>query len=220
MISDSTIIKIAIDYHQPSLIIEVNWYIIVGLFLVVASYYFFKPRFFKKLNGLFGDEVEIEINTGLIKYKRKIRRNYQNLFIANRIYIELVTRKAALPIDKEKDVIVEIYDSWQILFKTIREEIKNLPGEYLVGNQETRELINLSIRILNEGLRPHLTSYQAEFRKWYAHESKQPINNKRTPQDIQKRFPKYNALLESILDVNNTLMAYCDQLKGFIERRT
>ena len=58
----------------------------------------------------------------------KVKRNTENLFIANRIYLELVTRKAALPFDEDNDVIVEVYDSWYTLFSTIREEIKNVPG--------------------------------------------------------------------------------------------
>ena len=216
--SDSTILEISVKLCKPFLTIEVNWWIFIGLLLVFASYYFFRRGLQSKITGFFEDELEIEIHTGLVNYKQKIRRNYQNLFIANRIYIELVTRKAALPIDKEKDVIIEIYDSWQILFKTIRDEIKNIPGEYLVGNKDTRVLINLTIKILNEGLRPHLTTYQAEFRKWYEHQVKQDKKNKKTPQEIQREFTKYDALLFSMLDVNRTLRAYCEQLKGFIEK--
>jgi hypothetical protein len=72
------------------------------------------------------------------KYNQKIKRSYQNLYVAHRIYIELVTRKAAIPIDVDKDVLVEVYNSWYSMFKTIREEIKNLPGDYLVDNESTK----------------------------------------------------------------------------------
>ena len=164
-------------------------------------------------------ESSFEINTGLIKFNQKIRRNYQNLYIANRIYIELITRKAAIPIDKEKDVIVEIYSSWYSLFKIIREEIKNLPGEYLINNENSKTLIDLTIEILNNGLRPHLTQYQAEFKKWYDHEINEALNNKKSPQKIQKDYEKYSTLIDSMLEVNMTLKQYSDQLKNFIDNK-
>ena len=46
---------------------------------------------------------------------------------ANNIYIELITRKAGIPIDENNDVIEDIYNSWYKLFCIIRDEIKALP---------------------------------------------------------------------------------------------
>ncbi|MCL4815019.1 MAG: hypothetical protein KJZ56_00145 [Flavobacteriales bacterium] len=216
--STKTIINTSIDYTKPALIIETNWYFIAAIILIAVLYHFFRKKIKSKVEDLFTDETSIEIDTGLLKYNQKIKRNYQNLYIANRIYIELITRKAALPIDENKDVIKEVYDSWYILFKTIREEIKNLPGEILVDNHNTKKLIDLTVQILNEGLRPHLTEYQAEFRKWYDHELKKDTDNKRSPQQIQKDFPKHDQLIKSMLDVNETLRAYSEQLKKFVNK--
>lgn len=217
--STTTIINTSIDYTKPALIIETNWYLIMGLILVAILYFIYRRRIKSKFEDLFTDETSIEINTGLVTYSQKIKRNYQNLYIANRIYIELVTRKAALPIDENKDVIKEVYDSWYVLFKTIRDEIKNLPGEILVDNHNTKKLIDLTIQILNEGLRPHLTEFQAEFRKWYEHELKQDTANLKSPQQIQKDFPKHGQLIKSMLEVNETLRAYSEQLKKFIHKK-
>ena len=120
-------------------------------------------------------DMEVEIS-GAPKVKVKVERNNENLFIANRIYIELTTRKAAIPFDEDNDVIAEVYDSWYKLFGIIREEIKSVPGRYLKDHDPTSALIGLTTRILNEGLRPHLTQYQARFRKWYEEEKARPEN--------------------------------------------
>jgi len=103
------------------------------------------------------------------------------------------------------------------MFKTIREEIKNLPGDYLVDNESTKKLVDLTIEILNDGLRAHLTTYQAEFRKWYDKELKKEIDSDISPQEIQKRYSKFKELTASMIEVNKTLEAYCDQLKKLID---
>ena len=97
-----------------------------------------------------------------------IIRNYQNVEIAHKIYIELITRKAAIKIEDDKDVIVEVYNSWYSLFQITRNELKSINGKLLKDNNTAKELIRLLTDILNKGLRPHLTEYQAKFRKWYS----------------------------------------------------
>lgn len=213
--NDSTflVFKSSFNYIKPSISIETNWYFVVGFIIIILSIPFLKKRFGNNINNIFVSEMIFEINTPIFKCNTKLQRSYQNLYIANRIYIELVTRKAAILIDENKDVIFEVYDSWYILFKTIREEIKNLPGDILVHNQNSKLLIELTIQILNEGLRPHLTEYQAEFRKWYSYKIK---DDERSPQEIQKDFPKHLELVESMLKVNELLILYSQQLRKFI----
>lgn len=215
--STAVIIKTVFDYKKPALIIETDWYFVVGIICLIVLYIIYQKKIKSKLQNIFVQETSFEINTGLFKYNQKIKRSYQNLYVAHRIYIELVTRKAAIPIDVEKDVLVEVYNSWYSMFKTIREEIKNLPGDYLVDNESTKKLIDLTIEILNDGLRAHLTNYQAEFRKWYDKELKKEIDSDVSPQDIQKRYSKFKELTDSMIEVNKTLEAYCDQLKKLID---
>jgi hypothetical protein len=78
-----------------------------------------------------------------------------------------VTRKAAQPIDIENDVILEIYDSWYALFGRIRQLISDIPGHMLRTEKSTQELVRIATQTLNDGLRPHLTRWQARFRHWY-----------------------------------------------------
>jgi hypothetical protein len=215
--STAVIIKTVFDYKKPALIIETDWYFVAGMIFLIMLYIFYQKKIKLKLQNIFVQETSFEINTGLFKYNQKIKRSYQNLYVAHRIYIELVTRKAAIPIDVDKDVLVEVYNSWYSMFKTIREEIKNLPGDYLVDNESTKKLVDLTIEILNDGLRAHLTTYQAEFRKWYEKELKKEIETDISPQEIQKRYSKFIELTDSMIEVNKTLEAYCSQLKKLID---
>lgn len=70
--------------------------------------------------------------------------------------------------------------------------------------------------ILNKGLRPHLTLYQAKFRKWYDEELAKDDNKGKSPQAIQKQFPEYNELITSMDNVNHILIEYSEQLHNFI----
>ena len=216
--STHEIIRLSYDVQKPSITFESNWWFLGGIVLVIVLYLIYKKAIRSRIANLVTSETSFEINTGLITFNKKIQRNYQNLYIANRIYIELITRKAAIPIDKEKDVLIEIYASWYALFKIIREEIKSLPGEILINNDKSNMLIDLTIDVLNKGLRPHLTEYQAEFIKWYEHAVKVDNENK-SPREIQKKYPKFDELTKSMLEVNATLKQYCEQLKKIIDNK-
>ncbi|MCG8860061.1 hypothetical protein [Tenacibaculum finnmarkense] len=159
--------------------------------------------------------VKIKYKIGGADFEYQITRNYQNIEIAHKIYIELITRKAAIEIEDGKDVIVEIYNSWYSLFKITRDELKSFNGKLLKDNNTSQELILLLTDVLNKGLRPHLTEYQARFRKWY---SEQLIENTgKSPQKIQTSFEEYEELMSSMKDVNKTLIEYSKQLKKIIE---
>jgi hypothetical protein len=204
---------INIDLVKPSFSIETNWLIVVFAIAIIAIWKFTA----KWIPITLHSESTFEINTGLLKYNSKIKRNFQNIEIANRIYIELVTRKAAIPFDLDNDVISEVYDSWYNLFETIRKEIKSLPGEYLIKKNHSRKLIEVSVNILNFGLRPHLTKYQADFRKFYKKAINDINNELLSPQEIQMQYKNYSELIESMQQVNILLIEYSKQLKKIID---
>jgi hypothetical protein len=167
-------------------------------------------NFFKKKT----QEYEIdEAEFGIGSQKIRIKPNYEDLQIAYRLWIELTTRKIGLTIDPENDVIFEVYNSWYEFFKIARNLIKNIPIRKIRKHQSTREIIELSIKILNVGLRPHLTKWQAKFRKWYDIEIKNKENIKLSPQQIQRKYPEYNDLIKEIQDVNRRLINYKDMLR-------
>ena len=205
------VIRISIDSSKPALAFESNWYLIGGVLLLFPIIFFVWGKYLSQRFNIYDLGVEI---SGAPKAFFKVQRNDDNLFIANRIYIELTTRKAAIPIDEENDVIEEVYNSWYKLFGIIRDEIKTVPGSYLKSHNPTIALIGLTTKILNEGLRPHLTEHQAKFRKWYEQEKEKDEDI--SPQELQRRYPDYDNLISSMKQVNQTLIQYANELNKLI----
>ncbi|AOS84503.1 hypothetical protein BIU88_10380 [Chlorobaculum limnaeum] len=197
-----------------SLILNI-WILLIGIALFFLIRFLIK-RYIKS-NNVHNEVVSIKLKykIGGAEVEYAINRNYQNIEIAHRIYIEMITRKAALPIENN-DVIVEVYNSWYSLFQITRDELKKLTGVMLLENNESKDLIKLLTDILNEGLRPHLTEYQAKFRKWYNEALELEENKRKTPQDIQAQYDKYQELFDSMKYVNSLLSDYKDKLSDII----
>ena len=163
----------------------------------------------------FGAE-EVTIKDPFTGTEVKIKANTEDKKIAHRIWTELVTRKAALPFQRDKDVIVEVYDSWHTLFQCVREQIAAIPVEKLRGREkeDIESLIDISTKVLNEGLRPHLTEWQAKYRAWY--ESAKDASNGKSPQELQREYPEYSQLVDDITSVNRKLKEFADELKKIV----
>lgn len=206
------LIHLDFNYTKLALTLELGNVFLIGflaLIIVLLLFQWHKTPF----NLV---EMGIEIS-GSPKAVFKVKRDYTNLYIANRIYIELVTRKVALPFQEGKDVLVEVYDSWYQLFVLVREEMKTIPGHLLQAKHSGASLVKLTTKILNEGLRPHLTTYQADFRKWYQEELKKTSSKALSPQEIQMKYPCYEELVVDIKKANQVIIDYSILLKQFIE---
>ena len=134
-----------------------------------------------------------------------LKPNRADRQIAYSIWVELSTRKIGLSIEPEDDVLVEIYDSWYQFFGVTRELLKQIPADKL-QNESTKQIVGLSIQVLNEGLRPHLTKWQARFRHWY--ERTISVASQGSPQEIQCEFPEFGRLTADMLAVNAKLIMY------------
>lgn len=128
--------------------------------------------------------------------------------LAWQLYVQLGTRKAALSFDEEHDVIAEVYDSIYELFPITRDLLMNLPLHEIAKESSVAHLM---LRVLNDGLRPHLTKWQAEFHRWWATALSDPANNKR-PQDVQRDFPRYGALVDDMKHMNVELTKFAQDL--------
>lgn len=151
---------------------------------------------------------EIEERTTLLKFDES--------HFASKIYIELITRKASIPIDLEKDVIEEIYNSWYKLFCVIRDELKSLPPHCLIKQNNPISAVRLSLEILNGILRPHLTEHQAKYRSWLNFAKQSTKNKILAPQELQRKYKNYEFLKSEIKTTNFKLIDYTNQLYNFI----
>jgi hypothetical protein len=123
----------------------------------------------KWFNRASRDAGALEINEaslGIGSNKITIKPNQEDMQIAYKLWVEVSTRKIGLEIDLEHDVIKEIYDSWHEFFNITRELTKSIPISKIRKNVSTRQLVYVSIDLLNNGIRPHLTKWQARFRSF------------------------------------------------------
>ena len=140
------VIGLDLDLCEGIFTLELNVYVLCcTVVFFLFFFYIVLPRLKKylKINKFHYTISSIEITQKFFgaEFKYSITRNYTNIEIANRIYVELITRKAAIPFDENHDVISEVYDSWYTLFNTTREELKKLPGEMLLNNSDSKNLI-------------------------------------------------------------------------------
>ena len=129
--------------------------------------------------------------------------------IAWKAYVQLVTRKAALPFDEEHDSIEDVYASLYSLFNATRDLLSDLPPK----NFQNPDGISAQLlRILNDGLRPHLTRWQSDFRTWIGNARKKDEFMSMSPVGLQKRYPRYSSLVEDLKDTNTELSELADGL--------
>lgn len=160
--------------------------------------------------------VEADIQLGGIGTV-KIRPSYVDIQIAHKAWVELVTRKAALPFQEDHDVIVEVYNSWYALFQEMRTLAKTIPAEKVRDSKDTQELVRLLVDALNRGLRPHLTQWQARFRHWYEEAVKKETG--KSPQEVQREYPHYRELVDDLGKVNKQLVQYAEVIKQIAQGR-
>lgn len=158
------------------------------------------------------DWVEAELSIANLG-KVKVRPDHENVRIAYQAWVELTTRKAALPFDEEHDVISEVYASWYTLFGTIRELIKTVPAHRLRDCENTQRLVETLTKVLNDGLRPHLTRWRPHFKRWYEQTCAGDKCIDKRPQDIEREFPQYKELVADLKKVNEGLRQYAAFLK-------
>lgn len=198
------VIRLFLD-NNFNLQISISKWILLLVFIGVIIYLLYLKSFSIKKSKVY--EID-EAIIGIGNQKVKIKPNYQDMQIAYKLWVELSTRKIGLEIDLNNDVINEIYNSWYEFFKLTRELIKDIPVSKIRKDKSTKELVRIAIEVLNEGLRPHLTNWQARFRKWYNAEIEREENKDLSPQDIQKKYPEYEKLTKEMIIVNQKSIEY------------
>lgn len=181
--------------------ISINWIAIVVLvFLAVGVAWGIKKVF--PLIGRYSISVDqASIGVGNSNIILKVSKKDQE--IAYKLWVELSTRKIGLPYDEENDVIAEVYESWYAFFGIARDLIKDIPAERLAYSGE---LVELTQKVLNDGLRPHLTRWQAKYYKW----DKRTNEKEGSPQEIQKGYPEYAELIADLKKTNQKMINYKD----------
>ena len=204
------------DLHAYLSVDDVVVWAGVALFAIVTT--FLTLRF---LNALPSVRTRLELDQaqfGFGNQKLILKPNETDRQLAYRIWVELSTRKLGLRVNLEDDVISEVYDSWYNFFSVTRNLIKDVPVSKF-RRKDTEQIIQLSVEVLNSGLRPHLTRWQARFRRWYEKALEQETRAGVAPQDVQKDFPDYDQLRADLERVNERLILYRDKMYELIAGR-
>lgn len=192
------------------ILFKINWFaVLVALgVLFVISWLSKKVYYYLNRKSIVIDEVCLGVGDSSIKLKY----DKKDQEIAYKLWVELSTRKIGLLFDEENDVITEVYNSWYEFFKTARELLKQVPTNRI---KYSDELIKLTEGILNKGLRPHLTQWQAKYRKWYEIELEKDKqeDTQEAPQDMQKKYPQYELLIADLIETNKRMIEYKDLMK-------
>lgn len=186
--------------------ISVNWLELIVFLILIISLPLLINKCIRKVNEKNIDIDEITLGIGqscvTLKYNRKDRE------IAYKLWVELSTRSIGVEFDEANDVITEIYDSWYKCFGITRELLKEIPENRI---SYSLPLIELIVDILNKGIRPHLTRFQADFRRWYSIEStKQPYIS---PQKLQRKYQDYEELIKDLKSTNEHMIEYKNLLR-------
>lgn len=181
--------------------IRLNYIAVLIVFIFIVGISYLIKRIVKYANK---KSINIEeVNLGIGNSSIKLTYSKKDQEIAYKLWVELSTRKIGIPFDKENDVINEVYDSWYAFFGIARELLKEIPADRI---EHSHKLINLTENVLNLGLRPHLTVWQAKYRKWY--ENEQNDYRDKSPQETQRRYPEYDKLIEDLTETNKHMVNY------------
>lgn len=129
--------------------------------------------------------------------------------IAWRMYVQLKTRKAALPFDEAHDVVADVYSSLYELFPVARDLLSGMQLGDIARPKGVAEVI---LRTLNDGLRPHLTRWNACYRRWWEQQVEEKPNDGKTPQQVQQQYPQYKELVDDLKATNTELSRFADEL--------
>lgn len=183
--------------------LKINWLAILLIMVLItiilscinSKYFLFLGK------SISVDKIKLGIgsNTITLKFDNKEQE------VAFKLWVELCTRKIGLEFEKEYDVIQEVYNSWYEFFGVARSLMKEIPPR-----EKGETLTSITEQVLNIGLRPHLTKWQAKYRKWYEDNNKKYDNL--TPQEIQRNYPYYDELIEDLIKTNNKMLYYKDRL--------
>lgn len=176
--------------------------------LVLAIAWFWTPRVRRRFFGKYRTK-SIKLTFKGVEWD--ICPDHETRRVAHQAWVEIKSRKVGLPFEDD-DVIVEVYSSWYQLFGVLRELAKSIPADRLHDCDDTRKLVELLLRALNQGLRPHLTKWQARFRRWYAIEEKKGDQQQHTPQELQRQYPEYQALVADLRAVSTEFVQFADSL--------
>jgi hypothetical protein len=181
-------------------LLSAKFWIGAGVSVVLLSAVFMVKR--RNLRAI---SVSLPFNLGKIDYEL----SSMDRVLAWKMYVQLMTRKAALLFDEENDVIVDVYASLYDIFPIARELLAAMPLSEIERSQGVSDLI---VRVLNDAIRPHVTKWQGRYRSWWEIQIADKSRKGVDPQVLQRGYPQYEELVADLRRTNTELAKLADQL--------
>lgn len=195
-------IDTAIDTVAAALSAQHFWFGVgAGVVLILAVLAFVVNRRYRAKSMT----INMPFWLGSITYESST----EDRVLAWKMYVQLTTRKAALPFDESQDVVADVHSSLYELFQVTRELLSGMP---LTDIERPKGVAELILRTLNGGLRPHLTLWNASYTRWWEQQLSDQTQNGKTPQEVQQQYPKYKELVEDLKRTNTGLSKFADEL--------
>ena len=204
-----------LSFKGGGLILTVGPIILTAALLVLGWFAYRVYRRWKSRASRW-DTTSVKVKFGNL-FELEIKPNHDTVRIAYQAWVEISTRKVGLPFDDANNVVVEVYNSWYEVFRILRELAKTVPAHRLRDCPDTQKLVDILLRVLNDGLRPHLTRWQARFRRWYETAKCGDDSKDKTPQEIQTLYPQYEALVADLKSVNGRFVTFAKTLRRLAE---
>jgi hypothetical protein len=133
--------------------------------------------------------------------------------LAYTFFMDMTNRKVALSIDWENDTLSDVYASWKTFFDNSVALLKHFPVEQAV---EARAVIQLLQEVLHQVLRPHLTRWQAAYRRWHETNNTRKEFRSLRPQEVQRHYPQFTALRSDFDTTQTKVSEYARKLEDLI----
>lgn len=182
-------------------LVKSSWQFLAGAAVSSALILFFRRSRYHS----YSVSVGLPFNLG----SRTYDTTPQDRIVAWKLYVQLTTRKAALPFDENYDVISDVYDSLFALFGVTRDLLLELPPHEFEREDGIAPLL---LRVINYGLREHLTHWQSDYRKWWDEVAKDTNSRGKSPQELQRQYPRYSDLVFDLKRTNTELSKLADEL--------
>lgn len=193
---------------RPVWIAASAWQFWIGAVLLTSILWFLKRRF--KTTSV---SLGLPFGMGSVTFDTTSAERV----VAWKLYVQLVTRKAALPFDIKHDLVVETFDSLYEIFGVARALLSETPPADKVVRDGVASVV---IGVLNSGVRPLLTRWHADFRRWWDRALADSANENRRPQEIQRDYPDYDQLVYDLERTNTELSKFADELLEIAAGRT
>lgn len=188
-------------------------WLVVGVLVVVAISWLLPWARRRRLKGFRTKSVKLTFKGA----EWEICPDTETRRVAHQAWVEIKSRKVGQPFEEEFDVIVEVHKSWYMLFGVLRDLAKTIPADRLQDCDDARNVVALLMKSLNEGLRPHLTKWQAKFRRWYDSAFANKDNEGKSPQEIQRLYPEYAELVADLRKASDEFVKFADSLEKIVK---